>query len=422
MTAPTVLIVSAQPSPVRELPAALREGGFEVRQVTADELDLRPEPGASPDTLLVSADLGLQRIALLSERFAVQGQLPTTIVYPESDVTQLDTCVRGGFDYVAPPFRPALLRMRLTSQRERGELTMAVEEMANAASLSVHERNLSIARTIQRDFLPYRIPVPGGWQVAVKFRPAHQVAGDFYDVFEVAGQRRLAVVVADVCDKGIGAAMFVALIRTMLRHGAEQASESETFGDDVEPIAPAAGISTGALTPVLSIAAGPLLHAVSGTNSYMARHHHRQGYFCTLIFAMLEPSSGALLYVNAGHNPAILVRPNGRHTLLPPTGPAIGVYRHSRHLVAHVRMEPGDRLFMYTDGVPEARNSRGEFFGMDRVLGLVTRQRGSADALVEEMDAAVRQHTGNAEQYDDITMLALHRLPAENIQPEHLAH
>jgi sigma-B regulation protein RsbU (phosphoserine phosphatase) len=414
--APTVLLVSAQASTIRELPAALREGGFEVRQVTADELDLLAEPGMSPDTLLVSADLGLQRIALLSERFAVLGRLPTTIVYPESDIGQLDTCVRGGFDYVAPPFRPALLRMRLTSFRERGELTMAVEEMANAASLFAHERNLNIARTIQRDFLPYRIPVPKGWQVAVKFRPAHQVAGDFYDVFEVAGQRRLAVVVADVCDKGIGAAMFVALIRTMLRHGTEQASEWESLGDDFPRITQAPGVPH-ALTPLLSVAAGPMLHAVSGTNSYMARHHHRQGYFCTLFFAMLEPSSGGLLYVNAGHNPAVLVRPDGRHTLLPPTGPAIGVYRHSRHLVAHARMEPGDRLFMYTDGVPEARNSVGEFFGMDRVLGLVTRQRESAYTLVDGMDAAVRRHTGNAEQYDDITMLALHRLPTAPARP-----
>ena len=289
---------------------------------------------------------------------------------------------------------------------------MAVEEMANAASLFAHERDLSIARNIQSDFLPDRIPVPGGWQVAVKFRPAHQVAGDFYDVFEVAGQRRLAVVVADVCDKGIGAAMFVALIRTMLRHGAEQASEGETLGGDLPWITQARGVPAHALAPVLSVAAGPLLHAVSGTNSYMARHHHRQGYFCTLFFAMLEPTSGTLLYVNAGHNPAVLARPDGRHTLLPPTGPAIGVYQHSRHLVAHARMEPGDRLFMYTDGVTEARNSVGEFFGMDRVLDLITRDHNSADAMVEAMDTAVRRHTGNADQHDDITMLALHRSPA----------
>jgi sigma-B regulation protein RsbU (phosphoserine phosphatase) len=383
------MVVGTRPSAVHELGDALRRGGFDVRQAIASGTDPLAEPGVRPDIVVVSADLGLRRVALLSEGLAVRGRLPTTLVYPESDLAALETCVRGGFDYVTPPFRPALLRMRLTSCWERGELTMAVEEMANAASLLAYERDLSIARTIQQDFLPDRIPVPDGWQLAVKFRPANQVAGDFYDVFPVAGGRLLATVVADVCDKGLGAAMFVALIRTMLRHSAEQASEPGTAA---------------------------LLHAVAGTNSYLARHHHRQGYFCTVLFAMVEPTSGALRYVNGGHNPAILVRADGRHALLPPTGPALGVFRDSRYRVAHDRMEPGDRLLMYTDGVPEARSAAGEFFGMDRVLDLATRHWDSTTGLLDAVDTAVRRHAGDGSQHDDITMLALRRLPVTPVR------
>src|SRR5581483_1844988 len=159
------------------------------------------------------------------------------------------------------------------------------------ASLYSYERDLSIAREIQNGFLPEDLPAPAGWEVATRFRPANLVAGDFYDVFELVGGRRLATVVADVCDKGVGAALFMALIRTMLRHTAEQAAGWDLYTDELPKMASAAEIAGSALAPVLSVGAGPLLQAVSGTNSYMARHHQRQGYFCTVFFAVLEPSS-----------------------------------------------------------------------------------------------------------------------------------
>jgi serine phosphatase RsbU (regulator of sigma subunit) len=294
---------------------------------------------------------------------------------------------------------------------------MAVEEMANAASLRSYERELSIAREIQSGFLPEELPTQDGWEVAARFRPARIVAGDFYDVFELVGGRRLALIVGDVCDKGLGAALFMALIRTMLRHTAEQAGGWNLFEDGQKlnsgrsagPNWPAAGSTPD---PALSVAAGPLLEAVSGTNAYMARHHRRQAYFCTLFFGVLDPSSGALLYVNGGHNPPILVRADGQHALLGPTGPAVGVFASSTYMLDHITVRPGDRLFMYTDGVTEARSPGGELFGMDRTLDVVTRSAPSAEGVLDAVNEAIQQHAGGREQSDDITMLMLRRSSA----------
>jgi sigma-B regulation protein RsbU (phosphoserine phosphatase) len=409
MTKSTALIVGEQSGVSRELKNALQVGGFDTLVGTPEEVATWQERDVQADALLVSAELGLHRIALLSERFAKHGQPLTTVVYPEEDIAALETCVRAGFDYVTPPFAPSLLRTRLTTCSERGQLTMAVEEMAAAASLHAYERDLAIAHEIQESgFLPDILPEPTGWEVAAKFHPARLVAGDFYDAFELAGGRRLALVVGDVCDKGVGAALFMALIRTMLRHTAEQAGGWDMPGDSLPRPEPRA---ESRLRPSLSAGAGPLLQAVTGTNSYMARHHRRQGYFCTLFFGILDPVSGALVYINGGHNPAILVRADGGHRLLPPTGPAVGMFANSSFLLGQASLRPGDWLFMYTDGVTESRNLGGEFFGMGRTIDVVTEQGRTAAELLEAMDRVLRHYTGAAEQHDDITMLSLRRTP-----------
>jgi phosphoserine phosphatase RsbU/P len=412
MIASSALVVGEPNRTARELGDALRVGGFEVRQATPDEVTAPAGSLPPPDMLLVSAALGLRRVALLSERFASNGHPPTTVVYPEGDIAALESCVRGGFDYVVPPFAPSLLRSRLTTCRERGELTLSVEEMANAASLHSYERELSIARDIQAGFLPEELPTLDGWQVAARFRPARIVAGDFYDVFELVGGHRLALVVGDVCDKGVGAALFMALIRTLLRHTAEQAGRWDRFEHGgpgrIGTRGPGAE-APGDVGPALSVAAGPLLEAVSGTNAYMARHHRRQAYFCTLFFGILDPASGALLYINGGHNPPILVRADGQHTLLRPTGPAVGMFTGSTYLLDHVTLRRGDGLFIYTDGVTEARDPDGELFGIEPTLKVVTRSPAGAEKVIDAVDGAIQRHARGNEQSDDITMLMLRR-------------
>lgn len=408
MTLNSALVV-AEPSGVsEELDDALRAGGFEVRHTTTADLACLTGPAPEPDLLLISATVGLRRVALISEQFMRDGRTPTTVVFPDGDISQLESCVGGGFDYVVPPFRPGLLRTRLSSCWERSQLTMAVEEMATAASLRTYERDLQIAHEIQSGFLPEELPVPQGWQVAARFHPARQVAGDFYDVFRMVDGRWLGLVIADVCDKGVGAALFMALIRTLLRHTAEYAADWS----------PAPGVNAAAdRSWVSSAASRVLLGAVSSANSYMTRNHWRQAYFATLFFGVLDPDSGTFIYINGGHNPPVLVGATGQHRLLAPTGPAVGMFPNSVFSVGHVNLQPGEALFMYTDGVTEARDAGAALYGMDRIIQVVTTPGRTAETLVSGIDDSLRRFAGATEQWDDITMLALCREAAPNHRP-----
>lgn len=416
MSERTALVVAEPAVATPDLDRALRADRFLVHR--ADPAALLPAgpwctaDWGDPELVLASASLGLHRVALLSRRMATRHRPPTVVVFPEDEsdgMDALESCVRAGFDYVLPPFRPALLRSRLTSCWERGQLTRAVEEMAAEATLREYERDMSIAHEIQSGFLPEEMPTRAGWELAARFHPAKQVAGDFYDGFELVNGRRIGFVVADVCDKGLGAALFMALIRTLLRHTAEHTAAWSLVDAD-ENLAVGTTMRVGAsLPPMLSIGAGPLLQAVLGTNRYMARNHLRQGYFATLFFGVLDPVSGSVVYINGGHNPPVLMRAHGGHQLLMPTGPAVGMMPNSAFALGHTSLEPGDRLFVYTDGVVEARDTRGGMFGMEQLLDVVRRPCGSAEALLDSVEQRLHHHVGAADQFDDITMLTVRR-------------
>ncbi|HEY0496359.1 MAG TPA: SpoIIE family protein phosphatase [Kutzneria sp.] len=409
MAATSALVVAEEHATTRELDRALRAAGFAVRHAVPGQEHAVAASAEPPDIVLVSASLGLHRLATLGQRFAADGLSPTVVVFPQDDYDALETCVTAGFDWVMPPFLPALLRSRLSTCWERSQLAIAVEDMAAVANLREYERDMSIAREIQAGFLPEQLPAAHGWDFAVRFRPAKEVAGDFYDGFELVNGRRLGFLVADVCDKGVGAALFMALIRTLLRHTAEHTGS--WWQDDVvqEVLVDSEVEAGGALPPLLSVGAGPLVQSVVGTNRYMARNHLRQGYFATLFFGVLDPSSGALLYINGGHNPPVLVRADGEITTLRPTGPAVGILADSSYTLGHTTLGPGDSLFVYTDGVVDARDTNGGLFGYERMLDAVRTPCESPEQLLDIMDTALGLHVGQANQFDDITMLAVRR-------------
>jgi len=400
-----LIVVEKRGGPVSALEKALDRDGFEARYCDPTDLLVHPELGAQADLVLASAALGLQRIAILDRHLTARHGPASLLVFPEGDDDALESCVRGGFDFVAPPYLPALLRNRLSTCQERTQLAAAVEEMAAAVQLQEYERELSIAREIASGFLPESLPSRDGWQFSARLRPARQVAGDFYDGFELVNGRRLGFVVADVCDKGVGAALFMALIRTLLRHTAQHTGAWYPMDGDLLRTDTGDQLQGSAL----SVGAGPLQHAVLGTNRYMAHNHLRQGYFATLFFAVLDPVTGGLLYINGGHNPPVLCRAGGELELLDPTGPAVGVMAESAYVVGRAHLEPGDTLLIYTDGVVEARNVAGGQFGLDLLCELIRDQPSSANALLDHVDDRLRQHVGVAEQFDDITMLAVRR-------------
>jgi serine phosphatase RsbU (regulator of sigma subunit) len=154
------------------------------------------------------------------------------------------------------------------------------------------------------------------------------------------------------------------------------------------------------------------LRAVIHTNNYVTRNHGDLGMFATLVFGVLDPRTGEMSYINAGHDPPfILAADGGISRQLKPTGPAVGLVTDATFRIARTRIKPGEIILGYTDGVPEATSPGGEFFGVKRLIELTDQHFASASDLIAAIANQVQVHTGDAEQFDDITMLALRRRP-----------
>ena len=269
------------------------------------------------------------------------------------------------------------------------------------------ERELEIGRRIQASFLPQEIPQLPGWEIAARFEPARQVAGDFYDLFPLVQNRRLGLVIGDVCDKGVGAALFMALFRTLIRAFAQQ-HYTLRWMDALAEDGPARRTRGG--RPVLpSTGTSALRNAIELTNNYIANTHDDTHMFATVFLGALDPSDGLLLYVNCGHEFPILVNWAGVKERLEPTGPLVGVFPGAQFEIRSVCIEPGDTLVAFTDGVTEARNAKDEFFGRERLYALMARPVSTAAELLDCILASVQEHMDGADPSDDITLLAVRR-------------
>jgi sigma-B regulation protein RsbU (phosphoserine phosphatase) len=256
--------------------------------------------------------------------------------------------------------------------------------MARALNLSnpVVSHNLAeqlaAAARIQADLLPPRMPRLPGWDFAARLEPALETSGDFYDLIALPNNH-WGLVVADVSDKGMGAALFTALASTLIRTYARQ-----------YPTLPALSIST-VNTRILS--------------------DSRSGMFVTAFYAVLDPISGRLRYINAGHNPPILISTQRGKSIdrLQPTGMALGVVGELVWKQKVTRMLPGDLLVMYTDGVTDAQNEAGDYYGEQRLLNVVRRCGCSAQEALDAILEDLERFTGGATQGDDITLLVVRR-------------
>jgi sigma-B regulation protein RsbU (phosphoserine phosphatase) len=151
------------------------------------------------------------------------------------------------------------------------------------------------------------------------------------------------------------------------------------------------------------------LRAVSLTNDYIAAEHSDEGMFATLFFGVLDPLSGKLAYVNGGHEPVIIVNHGRVRERLKATGPAVGMMPESKYMAMPVQIEPGDILIGYTDGVTEALSPRKEFYTKGRFFSILENPAPTASKLIEQIKIDLYNHMDNAPQFDDITMLAVHR-------------
>jgi sigma-B regulation protein RsbU (phosphoserine phosphatase) len=274
------------------------------------------------------------------------------------------------------------------------------------------QRELEIGRQIQASFLPKTLPQPPGWEIAACFEAARMVAGDFYDAFPLSGAKRVGLVIGDVCDKGVGAALFMALFRSLIRAFAEQhysLSWMDVLSNDA--LMPARNGSLERRRTLLTTGTTALKNAIEHTNNYIVQNHGDTSMFATVFCGVLDPANGALVYINAGHVPAAVINASGVKRRLEPTGPALGLLPDMDFSIEQVDLEADDILFLFTDGVTDARGPDEAFFTEERLLSLVTRPVQSAEAMLELIRSNLRDHIGDAVQYDDITMLAVKRNP-----------
>ena len=248
-------------------------------------------------------------------------------------------------------------------------------------------RELAMAGQIQASFLPGDLPDLPGWQLGAALSPARETSGDFYDVIPLPNQH-LGIVMADVADKGVGAALYMALSRTLIR---TYAGEYLTRPDLV----------------------------LAATNHRMLADT-RAGLFVTAFYGILDPSTGDLIYSNAGHNPPILLRSQDRDASpsLHKTGMALGAVEDTSWERRQTHIEPHDVLVLYTDGLTDAQNSDEEFFGSNRLhqflLETIPHQvshRNLALVIQDSLFSEVRRFMGETLPYDDMTLMILVREP-----------
>jgi sigma-B regulation protein RsbU (phosphoserine phosphatase) len=248
------------------------------------------------------------------------------------------------------------------------------------------QADLEIAREVQTQLYPRSLPAAQTLRLTALSNPARMVSGDYYDC-QMAGQGMLALAMGDVAGKGISAALLMATLqsalRTQLRHCLDNAGNN----------GPA--ISTSNLVSQLNLH----LHAQTAPEKY-----------ATFCFCLYNDKTGVLTYTNAGHLPPVLLR-RGSIQPFEVNGTVVGAFPFSRYEESQVRMEPGDLLLFYTDGVTEPENEYGEQFGQERLFDLLRRHQSSTpEKILDAVAESVREWTGSEELQDDMTMLLARRI------------
>jgi sigma-B regulation protein RsbU (phosphoserine phosphatase) len=287
-------------------------------------------------------------------------------------------------------------RIAVRSRDQLGELATSFNQMTSNVErlLSVEKERerllaeLEIAREVQTQLYPKSVPGTRNLKITVHCEPARVVSGDYYD-YETLTSDKLAFAIGDVAGKGISAALLMATLQAALR--AQISAGMERLSD---------GASLNSLGAA---------HLVAELNRQLYAHTSPEKY-ATFFFAMYDDATGALTYTNAGHLPPIVIR-NGNAEMLDVNGTVVGAFPFSKYDESVVRLQPGDLLVCYTDGITEPENPYGEMFGEDRLIDIVRRNAAQEDSTIVQcvLDAVRNWHAGS-ELPDDMTLLIARRL------------
>jgi len=259
-------------------------------------------------------------------------------------------------------------------QQAFDELKAAQEQLIEKERL---ERELQVAAEIQMSILPEILPSPDGYDFGGRILPARQVGGDFYDVFEL-GEDKFGVVIGDVADKGVPSAIFMARAHALI------IAEADSVMDP-----------------------GEVLRMV---NDHITRFE-KTTQFVTALFGILETKTGKFSYSRAGHEPPLLLTADGEVQRLPhKSGMALGLWENITLDDNSLTLPKGSLLVMYTDGMTDCRNPKGEPFGLERIKNsLANLNKINAQAGCNELFEKLMKYQDGSKQDDDVTLLAVHR-------------
>lgn len=387
MTEPKILIVDDEPFNVDYLEQELDELDYETISAADGQEALEQVQSESPDLILLDIMMpvmdGFEVLTHLKDDQDTR-DIPVIVISASSDLKSVVKGIElGAEDYLPKPFELALLKARISSSLEKKHLR-DIEQLY----LKSLERELEIGREIQQGFLPSELPKVDGWEIAAYFKAAREVAGDFYDAF-LLPDGNLLFVIGDVCDKGVGAALFMTLFRSLIR--ATATSDLSCNGKDLAALTPAERLS----------------HVISFTNHYIADTHADANMFATIFIGIFNLQNGTLTYMNCGHESPLWVKGEGPVAPLLRTGPAVGIIPEAKFTVEEIVFEENDLLLAFTDGIPDAINADKESFGKERLLNTVESADTAPGLLLQKIDDLLHQFIGTASQFDDITLLAV---------------
>jgi sigma-B regulation protein RsbU (phosphoserine phosphatase) len=343
--------------------------------VVFPEAELLAEVHSLTMTVALMGGVG---ILLLATAVAFTARSITTPLHALAEATEV--IASGNFDAELPP---------VCSRDEVGTLTRAFVSMNGALKEYVRDltettaakeriqSELRVATDIQASLLPRIFPAfpdREEFDIFATMDPAKEVGGDFYDFFFI-DERNLCFLIADVADKGVPAALYMMVAKTLLKTEAQHCGEPDRI--------------------------------LATVNNILAADNENC-MFVTVFCAILDTASGEVRFANAGHNPPLLKDCRGISYLAPKAGFVLGPIPESVYETECLTLSPGDVLFLYTDGVTEAKNRQSELFGEQRLLEAMGRAPGDVlTDLLQFLRAEVTRHADGAEQSDDVTMLAI---------------
>ena len=328
---------------------------------------------------MVITDINMPKmdgLTLLEQIPRVDPNIRSIIISAYGDMKNIREAMnRGAFDFVTKPLD--FEDLQVTIERTLRHLLEWREALSSRDQLVALQNELNIASQMQQSILPTQFPRGPDFQVYASMTPARNVGGDFYDIVHLE-DNRIGVAIADVSDKGVPAALYMMSSRTLLKGAAIGCESPSQVLDEVNS----------------------LLQDDSDT-----------GMFVTLFYGIYDPATNEFTYANGGHNPPLIVHADGSSTVLAMTGGvALGVVPSIQYEQTTVALSPGDTILLYTDGITDATNEEGEFFGLERLqatfAGNPPRDSRAANYAVFE---ALQNFVGDAAQADDITCLALSR-------------